>query len=127
MINLSVFLLSIALVESGNVDSKIGKHHERSRFQITERVWKSHTKQPFSHCWGPHAESIAVIHLRWLIKNGVPEGAFNLGYAWNSGLRRWKRATSENGRISKASIDYANRVLNTYNDLMKKEKRENSR
>jgi hypothetical protein len=111
-VDLSRLLTCIAEVESGNRDDKVGSHGERSRYQITEVVWKQHTTLPFDRCHGFMAEYVARKHLLWLVENGVTPLPFPLALAWNGGLERWKA-----GKVFQRHHNYASRVNSLYQNV----------
>lgn len=123
MINLSILLSAIALVESGNDDNAIGRHGERSRYQITATVWRQHEKRwPFGAATNPIvAKRVASRHLRWFVRNGIPETPWEMAYAWNCGRTATLRRIL-GVRQSAAGSRYAWRVERTYNDLLAKRK-----
>lgn len=47
MTNLITILFCLSSLESGHNDFAIGKHGERSRYQITEATWRHYTSLPF--------------------------------------------------------------------------------
>lgn len=116
-VDLSRLLRCIAEVESGNNDAKVGRHGERSRYQIKARVWYDYTVHNFNECHGQRAISIAWEHLHWL-NNHLPHDLFSerefrqypLAVAWNGGLATWQ------SRLSTRVANYATRVTNLYDD-----------
>jgi hypothetical protein len=70
---LEVLLFAIAEVESGHNDEAVGLAGECSRYQITERAWKEHTKQPFTRASNRRlAEEVATAILKariWRFRN----------------------------------------------------------
>lgn len=123
--NLAVFLTALALVESGGNDNAIGRHGERSRYQITQTVWReSMGPESFIHATTQpkRAKECTIRRLNWLRKNGVLETPIDLAYAWNCGLRGYRKARP-GGKITNAGFDYAQRVERTYNELLAKQRR----
>lgn len=121
MINLSTLYLAICLVESGNDPGAIGRHGERGAAQISRTVWKQHMNgYGFYRCSDTPllAKRCALKHLSWLVRNGVYESPFALGYAWNSGLGGFRRAIRT--MAPRSSRLYAERVESTYNELLKR-------
>jgi hypothetical protein len=92
-ISLTLLLVSIAQVETGNNPHAIGKLGERSAYQVSEAVWAQHAKhgEPFALAStnAQLAEHVATEHLIYLTREmeraGVPISVENLAYAWNSG------------------------------------------
>jgi hypothetical protein len=127
-VDLSLLLHCIAEVETGNDDSKVGKGGERSRYQISETVWRQH--QDLTHnsrewmtwyfqqcCKGEDAQDIALRHLRWLDRHILritpierDFRAFALAWCWKGGLSSWGKA------FSIPLNNYAVRVTNLYDD-----------
>lgn len=115
---LSLLLAAISLVESNNVDTKIGHDGERSRYQITQTVWHQHyPKVHFSYCRGVLAETCAIRHINWLIRNGVKHQPYAIAYAWNGGLARYLHFRRL-GPASARSIRYARDVEYEYVRLL---------
>lgn len=117
-LEVGLLLRAIAEVETGNNDSLVGKHGERSRYQIRQDVWQQH--MAFSHakyCHGGNAELCAHLHLRWLDSSLVGTSPmlekemrpYCLAWCWHGGLSSWLNKT----RSIKLS-NYATRVQNLY-------------
>jgi hypothetical protein len=120
-VDLSRLLFCIALVETGNRDDLIGPGGERSRYQITERVWRDVLRsswEPFENCKGIMADSVARAHLLWL-DSSLPGTSpleethrdYVLAGCWHGGLESFVR-----GRWNTKIVNYAGRVSNLYND-----------
>lgn len=138
-VNYDALLWAIAEVETGQRDDVVGPCGARSRYQITETVWKQHVSpvaRPFSHrnfksvCKGDAAAVVASKHIDWLNAN-IPRLTITelyerwvcLAWAWHGGLESWTRYTRAVGQHSVmwASSptadrlnDYAIRVSNLY-------------
>lgn len=122
-IDRSLLLRCIAMVETGEDDRVIGKHGERSQYQIRRDVWVQHwPNEGFYKCYGTLAAVTAFKHLKWLDAN-LPFTSpvertmrhFPLAWAWNGGLDSW---TSANGGVLRIRhANYATRVSNLYDDL----------
>lgn len=103
------------MVESGGNPAAIGKHGERSQYQITETVWKARTKQPFYLATEDKvlAEEVATNHLITLTREleaaGIPVTVESLAQAWNAGPHAVIHHT-----LTAAQKDYAQRVKNLY-------------
>jgi len=110
-------LVAIAFVESGNKPDRVGKHGERSRWQIKESVWKETTGIPFDRAkYDAYAYPVARAHLivlKWeLNESHVPITVRNLALAWKGGA-----TMAVLGRLANAADRaYAERVENLYND-----------
>jgi hypothetical protein len=125
-VDLSLLLHCIAEVETGNDDSKVGKGGERSRYQISEVVWRQHgdeyiQKFPITsfreQCNGKDAYNCAMSHLLWLDRHILhitpierDFRAFALAWCWKGGLSSWGKA------FSIPLNNYAVRVTNLYDD-----------
>lgn len=108
----SVFLQSIAEVESGDHDYAVGKHGERGRFQFTEQVWKMHTTVDFHFAHDRLMSNlVAREHLRYLFSEfdrlGYVPTPYNLAACWNAGIRGGARRP-----LPQRVADYATRVSN---------------
>lgn len=131
-VDLSLLLHCIAQVESGDDDSKIGPKGERSRYQISERVWRQHwSTAPFSCCHGMVATITADLHVDWLdrkLSYGVWDTfkAYPLAWCWHGGLESWtdynsnRKSMSLNTRNTVRLSNYATRVCNLYDDARRK-------
>lgn len=123
-VDLVLLLNCIAEVESGNDDTKIGKHGERSRYQISKIVWNKHYRAYdfVRFCSGSFAKSVAFAHLNWLDQNlsfkGTTEKHFreySLAWAWRSGLESWNHFPY--GHVTRIELNnYAVRVTNLYDE-----------
>lgn len=119
MIDIPTFLLALSLVESGGDDLAIGKHGERSRFQITEAVWKQHTNVSFvKYAKNPGiARNVATRHVERLTplieKRRVEVDPVSLALAWRYGIKGMNRAKN-----TRPGQDYAIRVHNIYWSIM---------
>lgn len=49
----SAWMDALALVESGDNPQAVGRHGERTRYQVTPAVWRQHTKVPMQSA-GPN-------------------------------------------------------------------------
>lgn len=110
-IRFAELLDAIAEVESGCEDAAIGSAGERSRYQLTEAVWRAHSTRPFRVATDDttHARAVALVHLQWLSrqleKRGLVPTPYCLAIAWNGGLGALHRP--------RPSVrDYARRVEN---------------
>lgn len=133
-LDLQLLLYCIAEVETGNDDTKIGPGGERSRYQISEVVWRQH--QDLTHrdsewmkwywqqcCKGDDAERVAMRHLLWL-NSHLPHTTsletdlrdYCLAWCWRGGLHAWKTNHPSN-RIN--INNYAVRVSNLYQDYLR--------
>jgi hypothetical protein len=113
--DLDRLLSAIAQVETGSNPSAIGKHQERSAYQLTEAAWKETTDLPWAMALNPPVAA-AVARARLVsIRNGLLQehlqpSVYNMALAWNGGrsrviLQRW-----EPPKV----IAYAIRVENAY-------------
>lgn len=122
-VDLQLLLECISQVESGNDDTKIGKHGERSKYQISPKVWRQWF--PVSYTWferdckGQLARHIADMHLNWLDKNLTPDykqwinlKIYPLAVCWHAGLNHWQTAS----HISSELNNYAVRICNLYDE-----------
>lgn len=131
MISIQTLLAAIAICETGDArhpdgnDAAIGKHGERSRYQITEFVWNQWVDRPFVECTTNPlmAHYAANAELQWRM-NRMQEVRRNnviwLAVAWHSGLARAKTGKFKSTAHAKEALCYATRVKNTYYDLLKK-------
>lgn len=115
-LNLPIFLLALATVETGGRDDAVGAHGERGRWQISSVVWRQHTKLPFKRAHYEHdAFSVARKHVRW-IQRQVPElnseSPMVIALVWNAGLNP-KRG------YSRKTCDFGRRVANLYHEELR--------
>jgi len=115
-LNVSALLLAIAMVESGNDHSAVGKKGEVSAYQITPKVWRLYTKVPPSRASRNPltAHYVAKSHLQAIQRQlaGTPtvaESPYVVAAIWNGG----PRAGTQANRSRKVN-DYANRVSELY-------------
>ena len=97
-----------------------GKHGERSPWQFTQAVWASHTLVSFGYAdvdsIPARAEQyhVAISHAKFIaasIDNPTP---YRIALAWNAGIHAVLHST-----FSDASVDYAKRVRNVYEEARK--------
>ena len=118
MLNVAILLLAIATVESGCNDKLIGPKGERSQYQIMQGTFKRYTHAPFSMCRGLAATSVATQHvsvIREKLVLGETSDPYAISLVWKAGFRK---------HYGYRTHDYAQRVANTYNELMRKEVRQ---
>lgn len=107
-----VFLRAISEVETGGNSRAVGRAGERGMYQFRRQTWQQYTSRSFYEAHNPVvARSIAARHYDWLLdgfrRNGRTPSVYLMAAAWNSGLSR-----TLNGRVPKATRDYARRVSN---------------
>lgn len=108
----SRFLDCVAEIESGGNDSAIGPCGSRSRYQLSQAVWRQHTSRPFTSCRGPQARAVAEMHLDWLLSNLPEPSVYWAAFAWRVGLRATKLIY--NGDKTHVDCTYAQRVSLLY-------------
>lgn len=113
-LNLPIFLLALATVETGCRDGAVGAHGEKGRYAITERVWRTHTKLPFGRA-REHvfSRACAVQHVAWLqcrLPAGSREDPAAVAAAWNGGLK---------GMARERPRDFGRRVANLYHEELR--------
>jgi hypothetical protein len=136
-VDLSLLLHCIAVVETGNDDSKVGPKGERSRYQISKVVWNQHrgflvpsavSEHDFrTYCKGNEAQVVATWHLKWLDRHlpriSITEHDFRhfaLAWAWRGGLSSWENQDKPYHVPTEKRVEYNNyatRVTNLYADL----------
>ena len=120
-INLTLLLAAIATIETGSQphpDAAVGAAGERSCYQMSAAVWKSHSHSDFTVDSANHelAYTVAEAHIISIFKNleahHIPVTIENLAGSWKSPQRvltaHWTASTR----------DYAQRVENIYNSLL---------
>ncbi len=137
---MATLLASIAIVETGDAKhpngnpNRIGRDGERSAYQISWKVWRTYTRQPFNakNTADPNLSCMIaekhVYHLNAQVV-GLQPPSFGdrrrielIAAAWNAGPsyvleheRNFERYSIEN--MSPRIRDYAERVVNTYEQL----------
>lgn len=115
---INTLLLALALVESNNNDYAVGSSGERSRYQITERVWKQHTKYDFkkwAHQKGT-ARTVAICHVKWLqahVPKCYHDDPYYLALCW-----RYGRSGASKRYWHYHQNSYAQRVANIYHAII---------
>jgi hypothetical protein len=105
-------LAAIAQVESGVHDGAVGRAGERSRYQMSESVWRKFSTEPFIRADDPaQSRAVALDYLAWiesqLRRRGTEATPYSLSLAWNAGV-----AGAEHP--SPRAKDYAERVAALY-------------
>jgi len=118
--NISTFLVAIAMVESGENDLATGKAGETSRYQITPLVWRAYARPGESPIVQADAERVAVRFIEAelipaLKRRERPVTVKSLAACWNYGPKasysEWPRRVE----------DYAGRVATLYELRMREE------
>jgi len=117
-LDISILLICIALVETGNNQKAIGKAGERSKYQITRAVWREHSTKPFTEATNDPAMAtiVAVSHINhcivpFLQRNEFPVNAESVARCWKAGCR---------GFTLGRGIRYGERVNNLYQSRVKR-------
>ncbi len=105
-------LAAISQVESGDRDDAVGRRGERSRYQLSERVWLHFSSLPFSRGDDPgFSRDVALAYLGWieaqLRLHRRPATPYEMALAWNAGVAGSRRPSSR-------ARDYAERVAALY-------------
>jgi hypothetical protein len=107
------FLKALHAVENPANSHEPGKHGELGKYQMCEATWKRYTALDFcdANVWA-FEDSVALKHVRriegLLAKQGARVDAFNVALCWNAG----EHAVG----FSASTINYAERVRNTYDN-----------
>lgn len=97
-----------------------GKHGERSPWQFTHAVWALHSGMSFSYADVESVQAraeqrrVAIAHAQYIatsIDNPTP---YRIALAWNAGI-----AAVLHNTFSDASVGYAKRVRNVYEEACK--------
>lgn len=121
--NDNLLLAAIAAVETGTTDltrpcRRVGALGERSAWQFTPATWRRYTRLPFEAASrdARTANMVAMLHLQWLREHlqraGLRATPRDLALAWNAG-----QAAVLADRVPVGAHDYADRVINLYQDL----------
>jgi hypothetical protein len=106
----------IAAVENAKT-THIGKAGERSRYQITYAVWSQYSEWDFhlASSMDPialyEARQVAYQHVRWLSLTLDRPSVYRIALAYNAGFH-----AAQSGNVSNASVSYAKRVRNIYEE-----------
>lgn len=117
---LKSLILAIALIESGNDPTKIGKNGERTEFQITRTVWKEHSVRPFGEA--KEAPLVVERRLKYLSNTFYrstkrrPTNA-ELYIMWNKGYGYYKKHKFNIKIVPLKYRDRAERFANVVIDL----------
>ncbi len=123
MINYTILLAALAVVESDSTDTAIGKAGERSRYQITASVWYEHTMEPFSSARiRGIAERVALDHIQHCIEPALKRAGREvtihaIAGCWNMGISGYlnTKPTPQKRRT------YIKHVVDNYNRLLKED------
>lgn len=105
---------AIATVEN---TQGLGRFGERSPWQFTAAVWRTHSAMPFNVASRTDAASVreqrrvALAHVDYIMRHIERPTVYRIALAWNAGIRAVNTMA-----FSKASADYAQRVLNVYEE-----------
>jgi hypothetical protein len=110
---------------------QVGRAGERSEYQFIPAVWRQHSKFPIWRASSNKPECVAEqqrvarAHLSWIRvampRIGLSTTPYTLALVWNAGIGRVSRHET-----SLAQQDYANRVNNTYQNLVSSSTHENA-
>ena len=106
---------SIALIETNNDPSAVGRCGERSRYQFMDFVWKEYSNEPFETAsTNPReANRVFVEHVKWSIRAlkilEKDVTIYNLALLHNAGFGNIRRST-----VQERHRDYAKRVKAIY-------------
>lgn len=106
----NLFLVAIALVETGNNNKLVGKLGEKSAWQIRPSTWKQFSKLPLNHSRNESLR-VARCYLDYIICKKKTTDVRTLAIYWNAGP--WCKS------VSKQTKNYAERVENIYDNLYK--------
>jgi hypothetical protein len=123
-LNITLLLVAIATVESGNNDAAIGAHGERGRYQMKADVWNQHAASVGAGDFTTNAhkpliaETVAEKHAIWLAREleraGVPVTPETIAQAWNMGAN----GAIKHRLLTATPTDYALRVAALYAEAM---------
>lgn len=114
----ALLLDCIAQVETGGDDSLLSSTGARSKYQLTQAVWKQYSSLNFEkYCYGYMANQVATRHIYWLAGmldmykwRTFPE--YPIAWCWKGGLNSWANSKSDKVVLN----NYAVRVTNLYAD-----------
>lgn len=106
------FLAAIAVVETNNDNSAIGKAGERSKYQFMEATWNQYSNIPHARAseFPEEIERVANVHLNW-IKSTLKKNKFgitveNCAAIWNAGWGNFKKGYRPKLYIQKVKNSY---------------------
>lgn len=114
-----IILRAIANVETNNQYWKIGRNHEKTKYQFIESTWYQYSDIPFffieQYHYQQEADRVALTHLdnikRFLIARNQ-YSISNVGWIWNAGFGAYKR-----GRLPKLTKNYIRKLNREYQKL----------
>jgi hypothetical protein len=106
----------IAAVETGNHALAVGRHGERTEYQMKREVWERYTMDPFSRAgYLSERKQVAVCWAAWLQRQLLLQGQSPtvtlIAQAWKQGLNGVAKH-----HVTPLTRDYARCVLNLYED-----------
>lgn len=116
--NVEALLLAIAMVESNNDPNAVGRHGERSQYQITRAVFAKHApKVNFSKAQPWMFKSVALKHV-FAIRKSLPvensASPFWIAVQWNGGRGAVLHSKMVSAHVRKPVREYADRVRAMY-------------
>ena len=119
-INIPILMAAIAIVESNTNDNAVGAAGERSRYQITPRVWNAYAVRGERPECPSHASRVGVAFINAEIipalrRQNIPITAKTVAACWNFGPKAARRDWPE--RVKR----YADNVQRQYNILLEQE------
>lgn len=108
----TAFLRAIAIVETNNDNSAVGKAGERGKYQFMRATWDQYARVSHSECakHPDEIERVARQHLNWikktLAKNGMTVNVENCAAIWNAGWGNFKRGFRPKAYINKVKMHY---------------------
>lgn len=118
----SVFIISIAEVETNNNAMAIGRSGERTKYQFMPNTWRDYSNYPFHKLNGSLesqriADEVMQLHTQRLKSYSralnLEVNVYNMALIHNAGF-----GTIRNNRLLQRHRDYALRVENVYNSII---------
>ena len=117
--NDSIILRAIANVESNNQYWKIGRNHEKTKYQFIESTWYQYSDIPFffieQYHYQQEADRVALAHLDNIKSFLIARNQYsisNVGWIWNAGFGAYKR-----GKLPNSTKNYIRKLNREYQKL----------
>jgi hypothetical protein len=114
-----IILRAIANVETNNQYWKIGRNHEKTKYQFIEKTWYQYSNIPFffieQYHYQEEADKVALKHINNIKVFLIARNQYsisNVGWIWNAGFGAYKR-----GRLPKSTKNYIRKLNREYQKL----------
>lgn len=116
----SIVLQSIANIETNNCFWKIGRKHEKTKYQFIESTWYQYSDIPFlfidQHNYQQESDRVALAHLSDIKRFLIARNQYslsNVGWVWNAGFGAYKK-----GKLPNSTKKYIGKLNKEYKKLI---------